>query len=75
LVTRDEVISVMGSPGKREAYGQTEFLIYRTGLGTTERELYTPIAIVDGKVAGWGRNYYDTAIRSKIDADVNIRQR
>ena len=74
-MTRDEVISIMGLPQKREAYGRTEFLIYRTGLDGSEQERFTPVAIVDGKVTGWGRNYYDNALRSKIEADVNIRQR
>jgi hypothetical protein len=74
-MSRDELISIMGLPKKREAYGRTEFLIYQTGLGATEAERDTPIAVVDGRVAGWGRNYYDSAIKSRIEADVNVRQR
>jgi outer membrane protein assembly factor BamE (lipoprotein component of BamABCDE complex) len=73
---RDDVIALMGQPEKREAYGKTEFLIYRTNhTGMSDAEDFTPIAIADGKVVGWGRNFYDTAVQSKIQADVNTRNR
>jgi hypothetical protein len=75
-MSRDEVIALMGQPQKREAYGKTEFLIYRTDYrGIGERENFTPIAIADGRVVGWGRNYYDNTMRSKVDADVTVRNR
>jgi hypothetical protein len=67
-MSRNQVLQLMGQPDKREAYGNSEFLIYRT-----PSDFFTPIAIVDGKVVGWGRNYYDNAIRSKIEADVTVR--
>jgi hypothetical protein len=70
-MTRSEAIAVMGSPNKREAYGDTEFLIYRTEIEGPEHLTLTPIAIVRGKVAGWGRNYYESAIK----ADVTIKTR
>jgi hypothetical protein len=72
---RDEVLAVMGQPEKREAYGNTEFLIYRMDWrGGTEKDNFTPIAIVDGRVTGWGRNFYDTTMRSKVDANITIKQ-
>ena len=72
---RDEVVALMGQPQKREAYGQTEFLIYRTDYrGASDNANFTPVAIIDGRVAGWGRNYYDNTVRSKVDADINIKQ-
>ena len=78
-MTRDEVLKAMGDPQRREAYGAMEFLIYRTSVeryvGTPEAEMFTPVAIRDGRVIGWGRNYYDTALRSKIDAEVTVRNR
>jgi len=75
-MSRDEVIALMGQPQKREAYGKTEFLIYRTDFaGTGEAENFTPIAIADGKVVGWGRNYYDNAVYSKVQPDVTVRNR
>jgi hypothetical protein len=74
-MSREELLAIMGTPGKREAYGRTEFLMYKTDVGNSDQEIYTPIALVDGKVAGWGRNYYDNAIRTKIEADIKVRQR
>jgi hypothetical protein len=70
-MARQEVIAIMGNPAKREAYGKTEFLMYRTNFNEIDDIAYTPIAIVDGKVAGWGRNYYDNALK----ADITVRQR
>jgi len=75
-MNRDEVIALMGQPQKREAYGKTEFLIYRTDYrGTNDDGNFTPIAIVDGRVAGWGRNYYDNAVYSNVKPDVTVRNR
>jgi len=56
----------MGNPEKREVYGRTEFLMYTTGNFTL-----TPIAIVDGRLLGWGRRYYDDTIK----ANATVRQR
>jgi hypothetical protein len=58
-MTREEVIAVMGNPEKREVYGRTEFLMYTTGNFTL-----TPIAIIDGRLLGWGRRYYDDTIKA-----------
>ena len=72
---RQQVLSLIGNPHRREVYGgDTEFLIYETNhWATSEKERYTPILLRSGKVAGWGRNYYDDAIRSKIEADVRVK--
>jgi outer membrane protein assembly factor BamE (lipoprotein component of BamABCDE complex) len=70
-MSRDEVVALMGQPQKRETYGKTEFLIYQTN----EPGNFTPIGIVDGKVVGWGRNYYDNAVYSNVKADVTVRNR
>ena len=75
-MSRDEVVALMGQPQKREAYGKTEFLIYQTEYrGINEAGNFTPIGIVDGKVVGWGRNYYDNAVYSNVKADVTVRNR
>jgi len=58
-MTREEVIAIMGNPEKREVHGRTEFLMYTTGNFTL-----TPIAIVDGRLLGWGRRYYDDTIKA-----------
>ena len=73
-MSRDEVLSILGTPDKREVYGEIEFLIYVTNYHAYyEKERTTPILIKSGKVVGWGRNYYDDAIKSKIDADIKIK--
>lgn len=62
-MSREELIALMGPPDKREAYGDTEFLMYLTDFaGTTEVESFTPVALIDSKIVGWGRNYYVQAV-------------
>jgi Protein of unknown function (DUF3192) len=74
-MTRDEVIATMGKPQIREAYGKTEFLIYRTDLPVgTQTVDFTPVALANGKVTGWGRNIYDEARRKRADASTNKPQ-
>jgi hypothetical protein len=74
-MTRDDVIATMGKPQIREAYGRTEFLIYRTDLPvSTGQADFTPVALVSGKVTGWGRDLYDETRRERADANIN-RQR
>ena len=78
--SREELIQIMGPPTKREAYqlGNNkviEFLLYRTAgwdnqhLGDTDAQ-FTPIAIENQKVVGWGRNYYDSVVRSAVDVTI-----
>ena len=73
-MSRDEVLAILGKPYSREVYGDSEFLIYETNYrSNSERERFTPILIRSGKLVGFGRNYYDDAIKSKIDADLEIK--
>jgi len=76
-MSREDVIRVMGEPQKREMYGREEYLLYQTANEpfAPESANYTPIAILNGRVAGWGRNYYDDAVRTKVDANVNVTHR
>jgi hypothetical protein len=60
-MSREDVLATMGQPEKREAHGRLEFLIYRTDNSHTEKMDFTPVALVDGKVTGWGRNFYGNA--------------
>ena len=73
-MTKDQVLEVMGPAGKVEAYttksgGVIEFLMYRTLVDAASRfeviqdRHWTPICIVDGKVEGWGQNFYDDTIK------------
>lgn len=68
-MTRDQVIGTMGKPQIRETYGKTEFLIYRTDFPvSTGKADFTPVAIVNGKVTGWGRDFYDDTRRKRAEA-------
>lgn len=65
-MTRAEVVAIMGDPHKREADGRAEFLVYRTETYDHGDSSFTPIVLIDGKVTGWGRNFYDNVRRSEI---------
>ncbi len=80
-MTKQEVIQTMGSPIQVEAYQfqpgvQTEFLFYRTDyhldMAGEPHETLVPVAIENGLVQGWGRNYYDNRI--KVQNEVIIHQ-
>jgi len=74
-MSRDEVITTMGKPQIRESYGKTEFLIYRTDFpassGTAD---FTPVAVVNGKVTGWGRDFYDETRKKRVQVSANKKQ-
>lgn len=71
---RSEVLTILGNPYRREAYGEDEYLIYETNhRAISEKDRFTPIFVKSGMVVGWGRNYFDDAMRSKIDADITIK--
>jgi major membrane immunogen (membrane-anchored lipoprotein) len=74
-MSRDEVIATMGKPQIRESYGKTEFLIYRTDFpassGTAD---FTPVAIMNGKVTGWGRDFYDETRKKRVQVSANKKQ-
>jgi outer membrane protein assembly factor BamE (lipoprotein component of BamABCDE complex) len=63
-MTQSQVLSILGQPQMREAYGPTEFLFYPNNSGNN-----VPIAIVDGKVTSIGRAAYDTVVRAKAQPD------
>jgi len=74
-MTRDEVIATMGKPQIREAYGKTEFLIYRTDLPVPAGNAdFTPVALMNGKVTSWGRKPYDEARRKRAEANTKKPQ-
>ena len=74
-MSKAQVLETMGPADKTEAYesktgGTMEFLMYRTMVHyMTEFEPdkstkhWTPICIIDGKLKGWGRNFYDDTIK------------
>jgi hypothetical protein len=74
-MTREEVIATMGKPQIREAYGKTEFLIYRTDLPVPAGNAdFTPVALMNGKVTSWGRKPYDEARRKRAEANTKKPQ-
>ncbi len=78
--SRKTMLAIMGTPTKREEYQLPnrqviEFLFYRTEGWSRYQQMdtdaqFTPVAIRDGKVIGWGRNYYDRVVRAAVDVTV-----
>jgi hypothetical protein len=73
-MTKAQVIEVMGPAGKTEGYatksgGFMEFLFYRSAVhhgyedGPIGDKHWTPVCLIDGKLKGWGRNFYDDTIK------------
>jgi outer membrane protein assembly factor BamE (lipoprotein component of BamABCDE complex) len=68
---RDLVLSLMGNPYTREGYGDKEYLFYETNhWANDERKRFTPILIMNGKVAGWGQKYYRDPSEQKSKAGI-----
>jgi outer membrane protein assembly factor BamE (lipoprotein component of BamABCDE complex) len=73
---RDAVLSLMGQPYTREAYGDEEFLIYETNhWANDERKRFTPILIKNGKVFGWGRKYYTDTSAERSKGSTGLKPR
>jgi hypothetical protein len=73
-LTKAEVQNIMGDPRKTESYSKDgrniEFWLYLTeGIEywsydrTLRDSNFTPLAFEDGKLIGWGRNFYDQALK------------
>jgi len=64
-MTRQEVLAAMGPPERQEIYGTTEFLIYSADGNTDKAQSnFIPVAIVDGRVTGTGRAFYDAIVQA-----------
>ena len=81
-LTKDQVLAAMGQPYKTEMYvidrKPVEFWLYLTeGKSIHDRRLtdsnFTPLAFENGILKGWGRNYYDNALR--IKKEITIEQK
>ena len=80
--SKDQVLSQMGSPYKTEMYSvngkSLEFWLYITerapmsGSGLRDSN-FTPLAFENGKLIGWGRNFYDNTTR--INQDITIQRK
>ena len=71
-MSKAQVLETMGPADKTEAYetktgGTMEFLLYRIEVANLDEEYkdrhWTPLCIIDGKLKGWGRNFYDDTIK------------
>jgi hypothetical protein len=79
-MSKQQVIDIMGEPYNREVYkiGDSEtleFLIYLTKYtdsGTIPDSDTTPICFKNGKLIGWGRNFY---IQEKQRYELEIKNR
>ena len=77
-MTKKEVIDLMGKPSKTEAYEiqgkNLEFWLYLTEYEfvqySTPKFEYAPLAFEDDILKGWGRNYYDEALRIKQEIKI-----
>lgn len=65
-MSREELVALLGQPAKREDYGSTHFYMYETNhLSFSETGRFTPVAVVQGRVAGWGRDLYDATVEQQ----------
>ena len=69
-MTESQVLAVMGQPQRRERHGGTEFLIYANDSSSQVALVdFIPIAMVDGRVTGIGRQVYDHILRSERESE------
>jgi len=79
-----QVLDVMGRPYTREVFTDedgepVEVLYYHTVftghalLIEPDEKHLTPIVLQDGKVRGWGRNFYDKTKRYHLQHDISIK--
>jgi hypothetical protein len=73
-MTKDQVLAIMGKPYSREVFPDeagrpVEILIYVTQYtesGAIPDSDKTPVCLRDGKVVGWGRNFYERTQKQEI---------
>ena len=79
-LSREVVLRMMGPPAKRDVFSlgegeSIEFLFYRTrGWGPTQMQdddsQFTPVAIKNGFVAGWGRTLYEKIVGRSMEMTI-----
>ncbi len=67
-MTKAQVLDIMGPAATNESYktksgGVMEFLMYANTWPAERDSDFIPICIIDGKLEGWGRNFYDDTIK------------
>jgi outer membrane protein assembly factor BamE (lipoprotein component of BamABCDE complex) len=74
-MSKAEVREIMGKPYRREAKGELEWWLYETEYWDrwqNESDYLTPLLFENGKLVGWGKNYWTT---KEQKYDVKIDQR
>lgn len=77
-MSKEQVLALMDNPYKTESYQVEgkflEFWFYLTEGKEVGRSLsdsnFTPLAFESDILTGWGRNYYDNALRIKQDIKI-----
>jgi hypothetical protein len=82
--SKPEVLKQLGNPHRNEKYNindkEIDVWFYRTSWNADNLETddeFTPMVFENGKLIGWGRNFYDQTIKfkSEIKQDINIKER
>ena len=80
-MTKAKVLEIMGEPYRREAQNENEWLLYAVenkmgfnDLGhyvrKPDRQWLTPLLFQNGKLMGWGQNYWTTE-EQKLDLKID----
>jgi len=75
-MTKEEVIQHMGQPERSEGYQWGSAFLYRTAMtsgiyGTADSD-FTPVVFDEnGKLVGWGRNFFTEHIKRY---EINVKQ-
>lgn len=79
-MTKAQILEIMGNPYRREAENSSEWLLYQTERKDShiggyysirpESQWLTPLLIQDGKLVGWGSNYWTTK-EQKFDIKID----
>ena len=57
--TEEQLIAIMGKPQVTRGSGSKLYFLYTTNAGYSDQyNRYTPILLVNGKVEGWGKQYF-----------------
>lgn len=79
-MSKEQVLQVMGKPDLNEAYQSlygksvTIFFYYtqrKWSDGNTTKDECTPVVFEDGKLVGWGDEFY----KNKMEVDINIKNK
>jgi len=68
---RDEVLQLLGRPRAIETHGTVEFWLYAPDA-SDQQALFLPVGLLDGRVIGWGQDYYDKASRGVLSHDGSV---